>query len=96
MGLRAFFVFGCFGGSEMVETVVRHSGGKSQVRKVNGRWSKAVRAKFLGHLAVSCNVAASCRKAGVSDTAAYRLRQTDAGSAPTGWWRSPRRSSGSR
>lgn len=63
----------------MVETVVRHSGGKPQVRKVNGRWSKAVRAKFLGHLAVSCNVAASCRKAGVSDTAAYRLRQTDAG-----------------
>lgn len=61
----------------MAERVTRGAAGKPQLRKTKS-WSAAKRDKFLEHLAVSCNVAASCRKAGMHDSLVYRHRRTDA------------------
>ena len=66
----------------MASEVVRSAGGKPQVRKANkpGKlgWTATKRDVFLEHLRVSCNVAASCRKAKMRDTVVYKKRSTDA------------------
>lgn len=41
------------------------------------RWTDAKRAEFLGELAESCNVKASCRAVGMTTGALYVLRQRD-------------------
>lgn len=63
-----------------VARVARGAGGKPQLRDAvaKGRWTAANKAAFLAHLTVSCNVAASCRKSGLSDTLVYRKRKSDA------------------
>lgn len=67
----------------MASEVVRGAGGKPQVRKTNkaGKlgWTATKRDVFLEHLRISCNVAASCRKAKLRDTVVYKKRSTDAG-----------------
>lgn len=66
----------------MASEVVRSAAGKPQVRKANkaGKlgWTATKRDVFLEHLRVSCNVAASCRKAMMRDTVVYKKRSTDA------------------
>ncbi|MEO6198956.1 MAG: hypothetical protein ABIO68_03335 [Sphingomicrobium sp.] len=41
-------------------------------------WSKAREKEFLSVIAETCNVAHACRVTGISDTAAYKRRKTDA------------------
>ncbi|WP_380874215.1 hypothetical protein ACFB49_46480 [Sphingomonas sp. DBB INV C78] len=45
----------------------------------DGAWSIKKRETFLAHLAVTCNVRASVRAVGMSETGLYKLRQRDAG-----------------
>lgn len=55
------------------------AGGKVQMRKPRPKsWTVARKAKFIEHLTVSCNVAASCRKVGMREPGAYRHRALDA------------------
>ena len=42
------------------------------------RWSKAMRAAFLDHLAATCNVKESAAAAGVSKNSVYQIRRRDA------------------
>lgn len=61
------------------DELVLVGGGKSQVRKASGRdWSKAKQAKFLSVLAETCNVTRACEEAGISNSAAYCRRKSDA------------------
>lgn len=56
------------------------SGGKAgrQVRKVrDDGWTARKREIFLDHYAETGNAAAACRKAGMAEGAAYRLRRRD-------------------
>lgn len=77
-GGSAFF-FGEKRGVEMTETLARGSDGKPRVRKAKrDGWTGAKAKAFLQHLRISCNVAASCRKAGVGETAVYNRRKIDA------------------
>ncbi|HZF42120.1 MAG TPA: hypothetical protein VEZ48_01780 [Sphingomonadaceae bacterium] len=63
----------------MTETLARGSDGKPRVRKAKRDGWTGVKARtFLDHLRISCNVAASCRKAGVGETAVYNRRKIDA------------------
>lgn len=41
------------------------------------RWSKAMRAAFLDHLAATCNVTAAAAAAGVCKTSVYQIRRRD-------------------
>jgi len=55
-------------------------GKRTQLRRANGKtWSKARVAEFLSVLAETCNVTQAAADAGVSVSAAYRRRKTDAG-----------------
>jgi len=64
---------------DMTETLARGSDGKPQLRKARKQgWTAAKARTFLGHLRISCNVAASCRKAGLGETAVYNRRKIDA------------------
>lgn len=63
----------------MTETLARGSDGKPRVRKAKkDGWTAAKAKAFLDHLRISCNVAASCRKAGIGETAVYNRRKIDA------------------
>jgi hypothetical protein len=59
--------------------VVAGAAAKGGRTKANARyrWSKALKAQFLDHLAATCNVSASARAIGVSGPAAHRLRRRD-------------------
>lgn len=60
-------------------------GKKPQLRKSTKRnWTRARAEKFLTVLGETCNVSEACRQSGVSMTAAYRRRKTDA-SFRAGW-----------
>lgn len=59
------------------ETISARAAGP-QVRAVSpSQWTRAKRAKFLDHLAVTCNVAASARAVGMSTPGVYLLRRRD-------------------
>jgi hypothetical protein len=55
-------------------------GSKPQQRKASKRdWTKAKADAFLDTLAETCNVSEACRRSGVSVSAAYSRRKSDAG-----------------
>ena len=55
-------------------------GEKTQLRKASSRdWSKAKERDFLSALAETCNVTRAAAEAGISVSAAYRRRKSDAG-----------------
>jgi hypothetical protein len=63
-------------GPETYLSTDRH--GNLQVRQVRkGSWTKGDKAAFLDHLAVTCNVAASCAAIGKAANVAHRLRRRD-------------------
>src|SRR5262245_56418388 len=67
------------------DELVLVGGGKARVRKSSGRdWSKAKETKFLSVLAETCNVTLACEEAGISNSAAYCRRKSDA-SFRAGW-----------
>lgn len=63
----------------MADILARGSDGRAILRKPRKQgWTGAKAKAFLQHLRISCNVAASCRKAGVGETAVYNRRKIDA------------------
>lgn len=61
------------------ERLVLVAGAKPKARKASKRdWTKAKAAAFLNALGDTCNVSEACRQSGVSSTAAYRRRKSDA------------------
>jgi AcrR family transcriptional regulator len=50
-----------------------------KLKRIDQRhWSKAKEAQFIDHLTATCNVAASLREVGMSDTTVYRHRKKSA------------------
>lgn len=60
-----------------------HSGGTAAAKtaRIAGkrvRWNRGMKARFLDHLAGTCNIAAAARSIGVTPSSVYRLRRADA------------------